>query len=178
MLFLVMLKRAVLKSGQTRHNRAKESKMNPADVSNGSKTITIQKTLFDLDTMSEVTLQKDVEFTPAQSTEEALHRVGKDAKRFLAVINEGLEAETARQAKADPSIPWLQENDEGEKAAWTGTPADTKAVNGLVLNLAKSVFGYVKDATPETKRAAKDSAMEMVKNTPAIVEGLKKNAAA
>jgi hypothetical protein len=156
--------------------RAKANQMNPTEAT--SKTIPIQKTLFDLDTMSEVTLFKEVEFTPVTTTEEALKRLGHDAKKFLAVINDGLETETARAARSDSSIPWLSENDEGEKVAFAGTPADSKAVNGLVLNLAKSVFGYTKESEPEAKRAAKQSAIDMITSNEAIREGLKKNAAA
>jgi hypothetical protein len=154
--------------------KAKAINMNPTE----SKTIPVQRSVFDLDTMTDVTLFKEVEFTPAMTTEEALKRVGNDAKKFLSIINEGLESETRRSAVNDPSIPWLQENDEGEKSAFAGTPADSKAVNGLVLNLAKSVFGYTKEASPETKKAAKQSAMDMITSNDAIREGLKKNAAA
>lgn len=143
---------------------------------NGNKLRT-QRSLFDLDSMSDVSLFKEIEFQPVTTAEEALNRVGHDKAKFLAVINEGLQSHALEAARNDNSIPWMQENDEGEASAFAGTPADSKAVNGLVLNLAKSVFGYSKDATPDQKRAAKQSALDMVKATPAIVEGLKKNAA-
>ena len=152
--------------------------MTPTEQANGAKTLTPTKTLFDLDTMSDVTLFKSVEFTPVTSTKEALERLQNNAEKFLKVINDGLESEAARAAKEDNSIPWMVENDEGESVAFEGTPADSKAVNGLVLNLAKSVFGYTKESSKDEKRTAKESALQMVKNTPAIVEGLKKNAAA
>lgn len=141
------------------------------------KMLPLQSGVFDLDTMSDVTLYKDVPFTPVETLEEARQRLGNDAKRLLAVINDGLESETRKAAKTDDSIPWYSLNDENEKEVFTGTPADSKAVNGLVLNLAKSVFGYTKTASIEEKRTAKDAALQMIKATDAIREGLKKNAA-
>ena len=166
----------MLKRRQPSVNRARTMQMTP--VTTEVKTLPVQRGGFDLENMSDVTLFKEVQFTPVTSTEEALKRLGHDAKKFLEVINDGLESEARRSAVSDPSIPWLQENDEGEKSEFAGTLADSKAVNGLVLNLAKSVFGYAKDASADVRRAAKDSAFEMIKSTPAIVEGLKKNAAA
>lgn len=151
--------------------------MTPSTDGN-EKTLPVQRSVFDLDTMTDVTLFKEVIFTPATSTEDALARVGRDAKKFLAIINEGLESEARRSAVLDSSIPWLMEDDEGEKTPFAGTPADSKAVNGLVLNLAKSVFGYTKESSKDQKKASKEAAMAMITNTPAIREGLKKNAAA
>lgn len=142
------------------------------------KTIPIQKQLFDLSTMTNVTCFKEVQFRPVSTTQEALERLGHDAKRLITVINEGLEGEAARTARADSTIPWMVENDEEEKVPFEGIPADQKAVNGLVLNLAKSVFGYKKESTPEEKSLAKQKALDMIKNTDAIREGLKENAAA
>jgi hypothetical protein len=68
-----------------------------------------------------------------------------------------------------------ESGDETEKIAgpYTGTPADPKTVNQLVLTLAKTVFGYSKDAKIEAKRAAKDKAAAMIKGNDEIRAGLK-----
>lgn len=143
-----------------------------------AKTIPLQSTVFNLDTMEDVLLFKEVSFAPVTSTKEALERLGNDAAKFLAVINEGLESETRRAAKGDSSIPWLTEDEEGNRSEFVGTPADSKAVNSLVLTLAKTIFGYSKDADADKKRAAKQNAFEMIKTNDAIRAGLKQNAAA
>ena len=147
-------------------------------TANEPKVLNVTRTIFNLDTMEEVLLNKDVTFSPVTTTAEALSRLGGNAEKFLAVINEGLESEARRSAVGDSNIPWLQENEEGEKSQFEGTPADSKAVNGLVLTLAKTIFGYTKDATKDKKRSAKDQAFEMIKSTEAIRNGLKENAAA
>lgn len=143
-----------------------------------NKTITVQRTVFDLDTMSDVLLIKEVAFSPVTNAQEALHRLGNDSSKLLAVINEGLEAEARRSAVSDNSIPYVQEDEEGNKTPFAGTPADSKAVNSLVLTLAKTIFGYSKDSSPDQKRASKDKAFEMIKANEAIRAGLKENAAA
>lgn len=150
--------------------------------------IPLTRTILDLDTFEDVTLYKDVPFTPVTSTEEALTRLGNDAAKFLAIVNEGLGAETRRNGANDPSIPWLEMDEKGVKTPFTGTPADSMKVNATVLNIAKSVFGYtsVKDGKTEDEKnkirtanqAAKQAAMDLIKSTPVMFEGLKKNAAA
>lgn len=158
---------------QPRFNRAKGNKMTPTTA----KTEKVTSTVFDLDTMSEVTLIKNVAFAPVSNSAEALARVGNDAGKFLAIINDGLRQHVRESAKSDNSIPWLQENDEGETTEFAGTPADSKAVNSLVLTLAKTIFGYSKDADLKAKQAAKENAMKMIASNEAIRNGLKENAA-
>jgi hypothetical protein len=124
-------------------------------------------------------LLKKGTFTPVKTLEEAKHRVGGDTAKFLAIINEGLEAEAGRAMINDSSIPWLQEDEEGNTSVATDVkPADKKIVNGLILNLAKSVFGYLKATNKDEKRAAKEAAKNMIKSTPAMKDGLMANAAA
>src|SRR5271154_5015368 len=138
-------------------SKGRRMKMNPTEA----KTEKVTSTVFDLDSMSEVTLIKNVEFAPVTTTAEALHRVGNDAAKFLAIINSGLRDHVRESAKGDSSIPWMQENEDGDTVTFAGTPADSKAVNSLVLTLAKTIFGYTKDSTVDQKRAAKESAMTM-----------------
>ena len=143
-----------------------------------TQTLKVQRTIFDLDTMEEVTLVKAVNFEPVGSTQEALVRLGNNANKFLEVINRGLKSEEQASAVSNPSIPWQIEDEDGELSTFEGTPADNKQVNALVLGLAKTVFGYSKDAGTDKKREAKASAIEMIRSNDQIREGLKKNAAA
>lgn len=137
----------------------------------------LQQSVFDLETMDEVTLVKTVPFIPATSVEAALAVVGNDSAKFLEIVNEGLKNHTRETAKNDPSIPWNVEDEEGNLTPFTGSPADAKVVNNLILSMAKSVFGYAKDITREAKKAAKESAMTLIRSTPAIRDGLKSQAA-
>lgn len=139
--------------------------------------IIVQNTIFDLDSMDEVTLKKVVTFKPAANTQEALAMLGNDSAKFLEVINEGLREHARVSAKSDTSTPWKVEDEEGVETVFSGTVADAKTVNGLILNMAKSVFGYAKDMTRDAKKAAKESAMNLIRSTPAIRDGLKVQAA-
>lgn len=145
---------------------------------NAEKQLPIQKSVTNLDTMSTVVVGKKYTFVPVGSTEEALQRVANDTKKFLALINEGLQAETRRIASADPN-GWMEFDEDGEITAtpFTGTIGDPKAVNALVLTLAKTVFGYNADLALADRNKAKSQAMDMIKSTPAIRDGLKKSAA-
>lgn len=140
--------------------------------------LTAQRTVFALETMEEVTLVKKTEFVPVETAKDALDRLGNDPKKFLEVINDGLATITRKSLVSDNSIAWQQEDEAGKLTPFSGTVADAKMVNSLQLNLAKTVFGYSKDLDIVAKRAAKDSALEMIRTTPAIVAGLQKNAAA
>lgn len=138
--------------------------------------LTIQKGLFDLKTMDTVTLKKTVPFQPVDSVQAANERLGNNLDKLIEVINRGLQAHTREAAINDNSQPWMVEDEEGNLVPFDGIPADEKLVNGLILNLAKSLFGYNKDMEVEEKRAAKESAVEMIRNTPAIRDGLQKQA--
>lgn len=142
----------------------------PAEISR------IQQTVFDLDSKGDVTLFKDVAFSAVSTTQEALARVGNDAKAFLAIINDGLRAYASEQARLS-SDPWYTEDDEGNCSPFNGrtlTPEKSKQFGINVLNMAKMLFGYVKEAKPEIKRAAKQSATDMLLANPVVIEALSK----
>jgi hypothetical protein len=143
------------------------------------KVSDITQTVFDLESFAEVTLVKEAPpFQEVSSVDEALSRIGNDSNKLLEVINRGLVDEYRNQIREDENIPWHTFDEEGEvNGPFEGTIAETKSVNALVLTLAKTVFGYVKDMPKELKKAAKASAMEMVKSTDAIKAGLRKSAA-
>ena len=144
----------------------------------GSETLKVQRTIFNLDTMEEVTLVKSIEFNPVKDMQEFVARLGNDTAKILAVVNRGLRSEVQQSAVDNASIAWQAEDEDGKLSEFQGTPADQSGVNNLVLSLAKQVFGYSKDAPVETKRAAKEAAINMIRSNDQIREGLKKNAAA
>lgn len=152
-------------------------KMSTPNAVSNIEEIPLQMGIFDLDSMDEVLLKKFVPFTPVTDTKTALERLGNDSAKFLEVINEGLRQHARETAKTDTSIAWQVEDEEGNLSPFSGTVADAKTVNGLILNMAKSVFGYAKDMTRDAKKAAKESAMYLIRSTPAIRDGLKVQAA-
>lgn len=161
--------------------KVRKQKMQPSEQNVMPETI--NRTVFDLDSFEDVYLSKVVPFTPATSVEEALKRLGGDSAKLLSAVNDGLLADAKRVAAHDTSIPWMQET-EGEDgkttlAAFSGTVADSKIVNGMVLNLAKSVYGYNKAAAAKDKagkQKAKESAMAFIAGNEVIKNGLKENA--
>lgn len=144
--------------------------------------IVVTKSVFDLDTFADVTLVKPVLFSAATSTEEALKRLGGDTAKLLSVINEGLLEVRKREVKSDDTA-WMQEVEAEDGStvleAFDGTIADQKMVNNLVLNIAKSSFGYNKAAAAKDKTAkqkAKQAAMDFVSSNEVLKNGLKENA--
>lgn len=138
----------------------------------------IQKSVIDLNTMEETLIGKTFTFTPVTSTTEALERVGGDAKKFLDLINEGLFAET-RRAETSNLAGYNKFDAEGDltNVPFDGIIADAKVVNTLVLQLAKTVFGYKTESPIAERNAAKDAARDFIKGNPVIRENLKKSAA-
>jgi len=137
------------------------------------------QSVFDLDSKSDVTLYKQVTFTPVDNTKEALERVGNDSAAFLKIINDGLCSYTAEQAKQDSSIPWMAKDDEDNLVPFTGTTISENASKQLsvhVLSLAKLLYDYAKDMPREDKRKAKEQAQAQILSNPAIVDKLKATA--
>ena len=140
-----------------------------------AETLRIQRKQFDLDSKEDVILIKEVTFEPVTSNQEALARVGNDAKKFLEIVNQGLKDFTRDQAASDSS-PWLIEDEEGEKTVYTGTPISEEKSKQLainVLNMAKMLFGYNKKMDPKSKSEAKEKAQAMLLSNPVVVESLK-----
>ena len=144
-----------------------------------TETLKIQKSVFDLDSFEDVTLVKEVAYSPVASTEEALARLGNDAAKLIAVINDGLRTELRTSERENPAGFVLADEDgKPTEETFAGTIADSGKVNAVVLAMAKSVFGLNPKASREEKRKAKDAAINLVRTTPAIVEGLRNSAAA
>lgn len=141
------------------------------------ESVKVQRTIFDLDSFKEVKVGKEIPFQAVASAEEALQRLGGSSEKFLGALNDGMRAELRREAAKNPA-DWRTYDDEGDiNGAFTGTVADPKAVNALVLTLAKTIFGYSKDLDKDAKRKTKDSAMDFIKANEQVKEGLKKSAA-
>lgn len=153
----------------------------------GAKRIEIEKTVFDLDSKGDVTVAKIGEFQPVANMEEFVSRLGNDAKRILAIVNDGLEKWTEKQIEEDTSIPWqlVEEDDEDNKTLvpFSGTLLSaerSKMLNASKINFAKLMFGYSKKMSEDKienaklKKAAKDSALGVILGNPAAVEALRK----
>lgn len=145
------------------------------------QTFDVSQSVFDLDTKSDVTLYKPVTFTPATDTAEALSRVGNDASTFMKIVNAGLKSFTADQTREDSNIPW-QAKDGEEYVPFSGTTISeekSKQLDANVLNMAKMLFGYAKEMDGDKeknrklKAEAKEKALTMLLDNPAVIEGLR-----
>ena len=159
--------------------------MTPNAPTSKPKEPPVTRTVFNLDTMEEVTLQKQVDFTPVSTMEDAVKMLGGDANKLLEVINTGLRTELRNAAIDNDDIPWMieVENKDGSTSVvpFEGTPADNAVVNNLRLSLAKSVYDYNKysgktDADAAGRKKAKEDALEFIRTNPTIRERLKANA--
>jgi hypothetical protein len=153
----------------------------PAPETASDKKTIVRKTtmkLFDLTTFDNVQLVKmyTAEDLPSKPTtvQEALDAVGNDTQVLLSVIYEGLCERQIEQDRKNPqSFRVLDEEDEpGE--LFTGTPvteAQGKAINGMVLNLAK-VQGFAKGLDKKVKQAMKETAIQVIRDSPAILKSI------
>lgn len=147
-------------------------------MANATQTRSVQSSVFDLDSMSTVTLKKSYEFKPVENSHQALERLGNDTARLLAVINRGLQSFEDQAIKDNAEVPWQVEDEDGKLSPFSGTPADDKAVNALVLSMAKASFGYLQAKDADEKRASKDKALAFIKSNPVLIEGMKQQLAA
>lgn len=146
----------------------------------GQESIRVQRTVTDLDTFENVTVVNIGTFNPVAGDhfmKDALERLGNDHSKLRDVINDGLRAEAMRELGSHTD-GWQIEDEDDELKPFSGTMADKKVVNQLVLTLAKTIFGYSKDLAAAAKKAAKESAMSMIKSNDAMKAGLKNSAAA
>lgn len=142
-----------------------------------------QAQVTDLNTLTAVTLRKYFSFEPvpdsADFMAQVLARLGNDTKRLQRIINDGLLSEQREAVVSDASIPWQTIDDKGKVVGpFTGLPANQKLINGTILSIAKSSFGFNKKMTAEEKADAKEQAKEAIRTSPVIMAGLKKQAAA
>src|ERR1035437_1125296 len=154
----------------------------------GNVPLEVTKVVFDLDSKGEVTVRKVGDFTPVENMEQFVQRLNSDAALILRLANKALENYTEDQLSADSNVPWQQveedENGNETLVPFSGTllsPEKSKGLNATVINLAKVIFGYAKQMIPtdavanrEAKKAAKQSALNMILSNPAAIEGLRK----
>lgn len=134
-----------------------------------------------LETFDDVKLFKNVpEVSEVTSVAEALERVGNDEKKLFSIIRAGLNA-AAVEAARESSDGWLLIDDSGKDTTevFAGTLVSSEILNPLVLTLAKLSHDYdeIESKDPksaEKKRAAKDAALEDIKQNPKMIESLKK----
>jgi hypothetical protein len=160
----------------------------PAITPSGNVPLEVTKVVFDLDSKGEVTVRKVGDFTPVENMEQFVQRLNSDAALILKLANKALENYTEDQLSADSNVPWqlVEEDENGNESLspFSGTllsPEKSKGLNATVINLAKVIFGYAKQMVPgdvnanrEAKKAAKQSALNMILSNPAAIEGLRK----
>ena len=163
----------------------KDTQMTPTMNEDKQKPIkTAQITVFDLQSFDDVKLVRhfyadDLPKMPT-TVHEALALVGNDTAKLLDLIHQGLIDQAIEKAKQDLSTFYVagEPDEDGktpEPTLYTGTPVSEekgKSINAMVLNFAKTAFGYRKDAGKEKKREAKEKAAQLIRDTPAILKSL------
>jgi len=177
----------VLNNTQPRRPRRpkKDTQMTPTTNEDKQKPVkTAQVTVFDLQSFDDVKLVRHFYLAdlPAKPTtvHEALALVGNDTGKLLDLIHQGLIDQTIETAKQDLSTFYVvgEPDEDGktpEPSLYVGTPLSEekgKSINAMVLNFAKTAFGYRKDAGKEKKREAKEKAAQLIRDTPAILKSL------
>ncbi|MGH7238434.1 MAG: hypothetical protein ACREHG_00040 [Candidatus Saccharimonadales bacterium] len=137
-----------------------------------------QRTFFDLDSFEDVLCAKSYQTRKATSVSHAAELLNNNQVKLLEIINRGLAAEDNNQHYNDLG-GWYVVDDSGNvtDSLFAGKMADQKAVNALVLTLAKTVFGYDSNEPIEKRREAKESAKNMIRGSEQIRAGLAKSAA-
>lgn len=159
----------------------------PAEVE-----IRTSKTVFDLDSKSDVTVVKVSKVPEIANMQDFVSRLGNDAEKILTIVRAGYADFAAKQLESDASVAWqTEEEDENGTtvlAPFTGTLLSEDASKSFatnVLNMAKLLFGYPKSKLPAgataaekatnktVKQAAKEKAQSMLLDNPAVIEALK-----
>jgi hypothetical protein len=161
-----------------RNPRQRKNKM-----ANEVKAVPVQKTFFDLDTLQDVTVRKTfVPSAPVTSLVGAAARLGNDQARLLEIVNAGLVSEEAAAVRANPDGWYLVEGAKMTDKPFTGTPANSKIANPMILTymkytVAPSLGLKWEDANAEQKKAIREATIKFIQDTPIIREGLKISAA-
>lgn len=144
----------------------------------------IEKTVFDLDSKSDVDLVKVVpDWKGISTVAEFNERLGSDHKKVLEVLNKGLREYESEQLASNTEIAWQKKTDDGELVEFSGTPISeekSKQLDQSVLVIARMSFGYAKEMIPgdveknrDAKKEAKKKALEFLLSAPAAIESLK-----
>lgn len=139
------------------------------------KVLMVRKQVFDIDEFDNMTLVQEVPAPSITSLQDALAAVGNDESKLIELLKIGFEDKLREETRAK-SEGWhtFKKNADGEdtieiNGPYTGTAADDSRVTALVLSMAKNMYAnlYATD-----RKAAKDKARELIKNTPAIRQDL------
>ena len=154
--------------------------MQPSNATSPKAAFVVtQKSGINLTDFEDVKLYKQVPVVaPVTSVPDALARLGNNHERLLEILTSGIQAEATEKARNE-SDGWFLYDAEGNetKETFGGSLAKNEIVNPAVLQIAKSAFGYDEAPDSDSKRAAKQAARDLIKATPAMVEGLRKKSA-
>lgn len=134
-------------------------------------SIKIQQTVLN-GNLDDVTIGKEVPFTPASSAQEVLGLIGDNQEVFLKLLNDGLKEHVRENAKNDASGWFLMEEGEitEQIAQNISTVSDPSAVKKTINTLAQSGAGEKwKVYTPEQKSLARQAVKDLAKANPAIL---------
>ena len=141
-------------------------------------TLTVTKSVFDLDTFSKVKLEKTIpEPSAPTSVEEALSAAGNDTAAFLRIFHNGL-IESAKETAAASTDGFYavsdEDEDETEKTPYTGRSATPEQGENIKQFLAKlnQAQGLVKSTPPARKKEIKANVIAFVKANPALIQML------
>lgn len=141
----------------------------------GVKMLTVRKQVFDIDLFDNITLVKEVPSPSIGSLQAALAAVGNDESKLVELLDIAFQDKLREEVRGtDTGWHRFKQSADGEDTTeingeYTGTAADDTRVTALVLSMAKNMYAtlYATD-----RKAAKDKARELIKNTPAIRQDL------
>lgn len=144
-------------------------------------TVLTTKAGTNLETFDEVKMYKRIpKVAPITSVNDALAQVGGDHAKLFTLLTNAVQAhaiEAARQSNDGWKV--MDEDGKETEEAFTGQLAIPEVVNPYVLFFAKNEFGFDKpDATPDSRRKAKEDAREYIRTNEVLLNSLKKKSAA
>lgn len=162
--------------------RDKKEKTMANEQTNSTKLVTTE--VFDLAEFENVTLGKEIQL-PAKPTSfnDVQNLPGMTNERLMNIVYEGLVKEAEEQAIKDKN-GWhaFSEDDTLEDELYEGKWADSekkKAINVMILNFAKSAFGFERGTGKDPARTkrnneAKEKAKELIKGNQAMLDAFSK----
>src|SRR6266550_1338890 len=132
------------------------------------RPIKINSRIFDLISKDEVEVQKLGTHEPVRDMQDFVARLGNDSKLILELCDQAMEDYEKAQLEKDPSVPWMQLDEEGAVVGpFEGQAiADSKleSFQKTVLQIAKMMFGYPDGRLPKTATKAEREAAKTKKD--------------
>lgn len=139
----------------------------------------VRRQVFSFETFGKVSLAKNYVVPQGFKTlQDALAGVGNDESKLVALINAGVLEQAADTAKASNEGWTIAENNAPSTKEYTGEFISAKNVLATARTLAMTIFGMTPEMTKDEKKAKRQQALEVIKNTPALRDGLKNQAIA